>query len=320
MPSPAPPIVDVAPDWSVLPETVPCLTCGYNLRMLTASRCPECGVTVWWPEILAAIQRRGESRLFEHQWRRRPIRSFFGTLWSLARPWSFWRQPSLRSAPCWGALVFQTIATHLMLAAVTAMSSASHTFWLYMADPQLRLRYRGVLDLCRFRVLPRYYASLYLDIRAACHVMGFLAAFGLLLLACRGTCRRYQFSWRAIVRCICYCGMTAAIWATAVSAPLYLAAAFDVRCVISILKYGVKHGLPEIDFVVWVPSFVIATVMALRDSVGLRRAIEIPITLFALGYAVIYAGLIRAAVAYDSWWNPVSEAFFGWHGMAAGLP
>ncbi len=299
------PAVDAIPDWSRLPEMLPCPACGYNLRMLTASRCPECGVTVKWPNVLAAVQQRNESQLFEHQWRRRPIRSFLSTTWSLVRPWSFWRQPSLESAPRVGPVVIQTLATLMMLAIVTAVPSTIHAWWRN-TNPQLRSPFHSYANFRLFIAILRYRTGLNYRLDAACQLMANLIAFGLLLFACRGTCGRYRLSWRAVVRCVCYCGITMSLYATALEFPLGIASRLNAAWSNSILKsvlllYWFDQPMPLL-------AFAASIVMAFRDRMGLRRAIAIPITLIALGYAVGYATFILAAVAFDTERNPVSDA------------
>lgn len=66
-----------------------CPMCDYSLRGLTDPRCPECGFTFDWPDLLD-LTRRKHKYLFEHH----PDRN----VWSFARtavgglvPWRFWR-------------------------------------------------------------------------------------------------------------------------------------------------------------------------------------------------------------------------------------
>lgn len=85
---------DGVPDWERIEFDVCCARCGYNLRGLAQPRCPECGLEFEWA--LALRQAVSESDfLFEHQWRRRPIRSFVVTVWRSFRPRKFWRSVSI---------------------------------------------------------------------------------------------------------------------------------------------------------------------------------------------------------------------------------
>jgi hypothetical protein len=80
------------PDWSIVLDDIPCPRCGYNLRELTSARCPECGLEFVWSAVIAAARHQTDSRLFEYQWQRRPVRSFAGTAVRLVAPWKFWRE------------------------------------------------------------------------------------------------------------------------------------------------------------------------------------------------------------------------------------
>jgi hypothetical protein len=96
----APPTADAAaPDWPAIADEILCPLCQYNLRGLTQPRCPECGYSFIWQDLLNPA-RRNHPYLFEQH----PERSN----WSLGRtlvggfaPWSFWSKlkPSQPSNP-----------------------------------------------------------------------------------------------------------------------------------------------------------------------------------------------------------------------------
>jgi len=90
----APYLLEGRPDWSRVDFDLECPRCAYNLRMLPSDRCPECGLDLHWADMIHAhftIHRF----LFEHQCLRRPIASYFETLWKSLRPASFWAQVQL---------------------------------------------------------------------------------------------------------------------------------------------------------------------------------------------------------------------------------
>ncbi len=87
-------LIEGHPNWPAIDFEVTCARCGYNLRMLTAPRCTECGLEFEWPLVLRQATSQSDF-LFEHQWRRRPIRSFFATAWRSFRPRSFWQKVSI---------------------------------------------------------------------------------------------------------------------------------------------------------------------------------------------------------------------------------
>lgn len=70
---------DGAPDWDAIDFDVTCVRCGYNLKLLGQPRCPECGLEFEWAQVVTYHQQSSDF-LFEHQWRRLPIRSLLLTL------------------------------------------------------------------------------------------------------------------------------------------------------------------------------------------------------------------------------------------------
>lgn len=94
-----PPATSITPDWTTQAEEIHCPLCEYNLRGLTAPRCPECGYAFDWPDLLDP-SRRKHPYLFEHH-PERNVWSFFATLLGGLRPFKFWRtlRPSMPSRP-----------------------------------------------------------------------------------------------------------------------------------------------------------------------------------------------------------------------------
>src|SRR5437660_519589 len=112
------PAVSTPPDWAHFELEVHCPRCGYNMRMLTGSRCPECGLDFDWGQIIAAAQERLESPLFEYQARKRPVRSLFATLWLAMRPRRLWKITPLALEPRVGLLLVQVALTGLIYSLV----------------------------------------------------------------------------------------------------------------------------------------------------------------------------------------------------------
>ncbi len=105
---------DIAPSWETWPGTLPCPRCGYDMRMLTEPRCPECGLRTTWTELIAAAEQRSSCPLFEYQWRRQPVRSLLRTIGETMLPWRVWQTVRMTDAPRAGPL----IATHALTAAL----------------------------------------------------------------------------------------------------------------------------------------------------------------------------------------------------------
>jgi hypothetical protein len=90
---------EAPPNWAEWTTDVLCPLCRYNLRGLETPRCPECGYTFAWPEVLDP-NRRLHPYLFEHH-PERNVRSFCQTAVGVFRPLRFWTslhpiQPSNR--------------------------------------------------------------------------------------------------------------------------------------------------------------------------------------------------------------------------------
>ena len=123
-------------DWA---EAVPieeliCEQCGYHLFGLTENRCPECGRPFTWPEALAAHHRRGVP-LFEHQWRKRPVRSFIVSMRRALRPRKLWTFVSLHDRPPVKPLMFMSLAS-LVLAASMFFTATTILHWINTSQVQ----------------------------------------------------------------------------------------------------------------------------------------------------------------------------------------
>jgi hypothetical protein len=129
-----------APDWAASDAQIECPLCEYNLRGLTDTRCPECGYTFTWTEVLNPNRQR-HPYLFEHH-PEAPFISFFKTLVGTLRPRRFWRSlhPSQPSKPARLLLYFLIIETValLPLIAATAFGMPDHP-----NSPQLARRRMG---------------------------------------------------------------------------------------------------------------------------------------------------------------------------------
>jgi hypothetical protein len=92
--------------------------CDYDLRGLTEPRCPECGFTFEWPDLLDPTRRK-HRYLFEHH-PERNVWSFLRTALGGLLPWRFWRslrpeQPSnlRRLALYWVITVCGVLTLHV---------------------------------------------------------------------------------------------------------------------------------------------------------------------------------------------------------------
>jgi hypothetical protein len=100
-------------DWDNHSTDLLCPLCKYNLRHLTTARCPECGFTFSWQELLDAEKHR-HPYLFEHG-RRRNVGTFWKTYWTTCRPRKFWSDLNpAKPVHLARLMVYWMIATGLM--------------------------------------------------------------------------------------------------------------------------------------------------------------------------------------------------------------
>jgi len=106
-----------APDWSQLDVELDCPRCGYNLKMLTRPRCPECGLQFRWDELIEA-EKESHTRppIFEYHWRDHPIRSFSLTVSMCLQPRRLWRWLPLTAVPVVGVMPFLFVVVLSLLA------------------------------------------------------------------------------------------------------------------------------------------------------------------------------------------------------------
>ncbi len=95
---------DGTPDWDAIGFDVLCSRCAYNLKTLTAPRCPECGLEFVWRDVIG-VGSAGNSLLFEYAWRRKPLRAWLWTAMLGLFPGRFWRRVPVHAPPRRGPLV-----------------------------------------------------------------------------------------------------------------------------------------------------------------------------------------------------------------------
>lgn len=78
------------PDWGLIDQSVVCPLCAYDLRHLKDARCPECGYSFVWDEMLD-YSRRLHPYLYEHH-PERELGSFVLTQVGSLRPFRFWKE------------------------------------------------------------------------------------------------------------------------------------------------------------------------------------------------------------------------------------
>lgn len=103
------------PAWDAVDFDLHCSRCGYNLRMLSRPKCTECGLEFEWRELVVR-QLSINPKLFEHGWRRNPVRSYLSSvLLPIVSPRRFWKCVSLHDSVKTGPLVFLILTAPLLV-------------------------------------------------------------------------------------------------------------------------------------------------------------------------------------------------------------
>ncbi len=137
------------PDWSSIQGDIHCPFCRYNLHGIGEPRCPECGYTFGWPDLLDPT-RRLHPYLFEHH-PERNLWSFWRTATGALLPRRFWRavQPeSVRPRRLILYWVLTVIACYacLQLAIVVDTVLHAHAHMMYVPF------YRGAVLVGKLQV------------------------------------------------------------------------------------------------------------------------------------------------------------------------
>jgi hypothetical protein len=196
-----------APDWELMQAEVTCPLCEYNLRGLSQPRCPECGFTFEWREILD-ITRRKHQYLFEHH-PERNLSSFFKTLVGGLNPWRFWRtlhpaQPTRQGRLIFYALFVVSVAMMpLIVDRIVGTPMGARLFWYrtYRADLSWKAAVRFPLNLLEWPLRARPQVLLYFFVGAT---VALPVVMYLLLMVFQGTMRRVKVRPKHVRRCVVY--------------------------------------------------------------------------------------------------------------------
>jgi len=260
------------PRWNEIGFEVLCSRCAYDLRMLTSSRCPECGLEFTWSDVLTAAQTRSRF-LFEHNWRERPFRSYLGTVWTSLWPWSFWRRVSIhenvQSGPLWFLLL-----TAVGWFVVTAHGSA----WVVWAIADRFTRQYAVADeFLAWAKWPIESRETYWPVLLVVVAVPMVQLTTLSLL--RQTLERGRVRALQLTRVIAYSASPAGIWVGALSLTVPLAR--------SLTPSGLRSDYAFFGALFAVMGGVAAP-LGVYVSVGLSRYLRLPRP-WALGCVCAFA-------------------------------
>jgi hypothetical protein len=138
--SPSQAVENLPPDWAAREKELLCPLCGYNLRGLTESRCPECGFKFTWQELLDAEKDR-QIFLFEYG---RNIPTFWKTYWRTCRPRQFWREINPAIEVRWTALIIFWILSSSVIASFVALPYVKPVWRTAFDNISKRSKYKPV--------------------------------------------------------------------------------------------------------------------------------------------------------------------------------
>ena len=286
------------PNWALMQGDIPCPRCSYNLRELTHTRCPECGLDFLWNEVIDRAKVL-EQPHFEYQWRRRPIRSLLWTSVRLLVPWRFWPSCSM-SGPV-------GVAGLLIQFAVTIILSGFLLFSVkFLCYTGYRLVYcRGRQCFWMFRledVLPDIIAVLVWP-----SVIGLLAFLVLLLLW--QTRRKYKIRKALLLRVVLYATLSLVLVKTLVSSVL------EITYLLASCMERVFVWRPDPAYLSYYIGFLLAFIclfMGLKKHLRIDGAWRLASLVVFFDIVVIVFVIVQAALyfgTFDAFRNPVIESF-----------
>jgi hypothetical protein len=288
------PATNAAPDWATLTLRLECPRCGYDLRLLPQPRCPECGLEFAWDDVLRAAEQRVDCSLFEYQWRRRPLRAFFGTIGRSLFPWRLWRQVRLTDTPRVGPLLALALITLLLASACNLLIDVFGN-WAFQ---RLQGRPVSLRWFILVFVSNRYASGLLLHRTLLVVVTAMLTWLALLLF--RPTLVRYRVRWDQLLRVTVLALVGFAGWQI-----LVRVAVFGYVMVWPYLRTPWDELLPLV-------SFVLSMALGLSVYLKLRHGWWLGVVTVSVLFLFLLTLTLGASVfVYDSYSNPVSD-LIGW--------
>lgn len=284
---------DGSPDWEAITFDVLCSRCGYNLRTLTRPKCTECGLEFEWREVIRRAAHQSDF-LFEHHWRKRPLRSLCRTLWLSFRPRTFWERVSIHERIQLGPLVllcivatfsFSAIFHGLAAAAAIAMKwfigSPSPFIWSSTSLPFVDRAWELSLLLADIGTVPESLGFRYLWVILLI-VTPLAAAFGILCTLWQ-TLGRCRVRAAQVFRVVAYSATPVCFWCSALL--LVIISTSELAPPDNFLHFG-DGAIPLVACV-----GCLIGVFGAYLSTGLRRYLLLPRPR-ALGFTAAFVGLL----------------------------
>jgi hypothetical protein len=280
------------PDWNTFSLDLFCPRCDYNLRTLTGSRCPECGLELDWPRIIAAAEKRVDSPLFEYRWRTQPIRSFFSTIWLCLRPWRLWSRVAITDSPRVAGLAVFLI---LVVALYVVISSSYVGVWVATLIASSRRPHFGMLPKLAWRAGPFFLCQ------TAVHFVTALILW-LQMNVFQQTISKHRIKRSHLFRVI------------------LLAWVLVLTIKLIVFPMGYAYSLP-LSFTITgdtlaLASCVVSLSLGFQNYLKVKRSWRLVITLFLLTILTYLTIVILTSIMFESWDNPVAyHTYQTWPGF-----
>ncbi len=290
------------PDWAEVTVDLLCPRCGYDLRMLTIARCPECGLHFSWEELFREAENaQAGSWTFECQWRSRPLRTFFQTVWCCLLPWKIWPRLPLSVTPRVGPLLLMIPATVLL---IVLTSAAVDLAW----HEHIKLFYAKFRGQRNFAGFPWSWTA-YEPLRQLATPMMLCVPLWLAVQVFRQTIARYRIRQTHILRILVFTWIGVVLWRSLI----------EVGLTVGTIPYmwWSQQQFPRIVFSIadMVPSIVLVTSIGFALSTYLKVRggwlWAFVIMLFAAALVTI-PGVALSVLWYESFGNPFWDAIAEW--------
>jgi len=296
------PILSNPPDWNSFTLDLFCPRCDYNVRMLTGSRCPECGLNLDWPRIIAASKKRVENPLFEYRWRERPVRSFFVTIRFCLRPWQLWKWLSIADAPqTTGLSLFALLLCLLYMTTIVGAHVAGSAISM-MTFGRPAAAWRSLQYTLPFVVAQA-------GVECLVHVSIALMAW-LFLHVFQQTISKHRIKRAQLWRLVIFS-----------YAPVLLVKLLSALPIISLYSSYRLRWFPTIPVNMAIDGIALGIVvvslgLGLTRYLQVQRGGEIAICLLAMTFLTCFTVIVLVSIAAKTWDNTVAQPVFSaWPGL-----
>jgi rubredoxin len=301
------------PDWETVSDQIRCPMCEYDLRGLSEPRCPECGYSFRWEEILDRTRRRHDY-LFEHH-PENNIRAFIKTLVGGLLPWRFWtslhpmQRPDLRRLWQYRSIVLASVWLPLAVAIATTLIRRASGSGVPAVRPGAWM-YRPSWAEGRFLQMwalfagKSNYLSALIEPILRSTIPAFIVMMTFLLLALpaltvvpltifQSTLRQAKVEHHHVQRCIIYSFdfvVWLAVWIAALATSMFFMPPWLYRIATTVMDWSLVLMFPLVWLVMMIRlAFACRSYLRLKHALAVVLACEI-IVLLLIAVLIMFVG------------------------------